>query len=131
MNTRHVRINEENTYKCANILFFHDNEKKPYLNNQFPGQTVINFLNEGWKDYSHTTIAFQLIRDLYWVQVNGGPIDGLDKEFGKKLLIDLNALAGKNARYIMNPFNDQNYAHFHHIKVNRWFILGPIIKTDW
>ncbi len=123
--------NDDNFYRCANILFFHDNDNEPYGNKSYIEETVFSFVKKLSNEFQFRTIAFKLVRDLYWVQVNGGPISDLDGELGRELLFNLNSYSGKNAKFIKNPFENNVYSHIKPIKVNRWFVIDTVVKSDW
>lgn len=127
------RRNQEDVYKCINVMMFHSNPEKPYGNASYPLSTYNAFFWEHGSDYDLKRISFKFIKNSYlgicaWVQINGGPLDSLDSDFGISLLAELNNISGLGATNIINPFyaNNQNPT-----KVNRWFVTDTMIGVDW
>lgn len=79
-------------------------------------------------------IKFALVNNEYWVQMNGGPMNGLHDNpdtLGNNLLETLNNFAGKKAKYILNPFDRNVYKKHHFITMKRWGLFGSNAEPDW
>lgn len=128
--TNSKRKNKEEVYEKINVIMFHSNSKKPYGNDHYPESTFNTFFWESGKDFDLMNIGFKLVNGINaWVQVNGGPLQGLDSEFGIQLLDRLNNFSGNNATHIINPFYYSD--SMNPIKVNRWFVTEKVTEIDW
>lgn len=106
------RKNKEEIYECVNVMIYYSLDQHQDASKKF---------------------KFKLIKNAKlgvnaWIQINGGPLDGLDSAFGVSLLEGLNKKTGSNATHIINPFNQ---CPFDPIKVKRWLITDISVEEDW
>ncbi len=118
------RRNKEDLFECVNVMIFYTKLIRDDQENVFCKKV-------GFKKINSAKLGINA-----WVQINSGPLNGLDSKFGIELLNGLNKISGSNATHIINPFltlQEKPYDcnSLNPIEVDRWFIADVSIEVDW